>query len=65
MYNWIIIYILISSINTIVMLVGLSKGVWKWVVLMLTLKLGIFPLNSYVIYIYRSIKIEKVFIMGK
>lgn len=50
------------------MLVGLSKGVWKWVVLMLTLKLGIFPLNSYVIYIYRSIKIEKVFIisiMGK
>ncbi len=62
--RYIIIYILLSSINSVWLIYGISNSIIKWIIISISIKLGIYPNNHYIINFYRSISILKVILIS-
>lgn len=62
--NIFMIYIIINSITSVIILTGLYLEDMIIIVISIMIKIGMFPYNGYIIEIYKRLSIKKVYILG-
>lgn len=62
--NIFMIYIIINSITSVIILTGIYLEEMLIIVISIMIKVGMFPYNGYIIEIYKRLSLKKVYILG-